>query len=65
MYLAEEAIGLVKSLEWNISKGPSFLETSNDMNDEEDSSDGEEIDKENRDRLKLELGNDDLEDQLQ
>jgi len=26
LYLAEEALGLVKSLEWNVIKGPNWIE---------------------------------------
>ena len=38
-YLAEEAIGLVKSLSWDVSKGPMWELTQNDSDDEADSDD--------------------------
>ena len=41
LYLAEEAIGLVKSLDWNVVKGPMW-DTTTDQDNEGDLSEGEE-----------------------
>ena len=39
LYLAEEAIGLVRSLDWNVERGPKW----GDFEDEEGESEEEEI----------------------
>lgn len=48
LYLAEEAIGLVKSMDWSVAKGPNWDTKEESTSEEEELSDSEELSARNK-----------------
>ena len=52
LYLAEEAVGLVKSLNWSLARGPNYETSVNDSDDERDLGESDSEDEDGDKRLK-------------